>query len=427
MTHRRQKTKTEVPTLNKHIYHIAGLAVLLAAMTAFAATNDTGKATATTNAVPSSPQLDAVFEAVEMTPVSIKPKAWGDLSVLEAVPQGTSVKSGDQLVRLDLDKLREQIGDLEQDQPASATSLKIAKAELENLQKTTPYRLDAARRAQRTAMEDLAWFEDTGRPDRLKAAEYKVKSAQQRLDNEAEELKQLEKMYKADDLVEESEEIVLKRQKFAVEFAKYGLETAKHEADWELKTKIARDEEFFKATKRDQDAALTFAEETLPDALKKKQFEVDKLIRDQAKASKRLADLKSDLEILTLRAPVAGVVYYGSPTVGKWANAGAIAPKLAPGGKLAPLEVFMTIVNPDKLTLKATVPETSLGQFKTGMVGTASLVSQPDAKFPVRIEEINTVPLVGGGFEVKLTPTGKLPSPVTPGMNCKVSFEKAAK
>ena len=42
-------------------------------------------------------------------------------------------------------------------------------------------------------------------------ANFSVKSADNMLAYEKEELRQLEKMYKADDLVEETEEIVLKR------------------------------------------------------------------------------------------------------------------------------------------------------------------------------------------------------------------------
>ena len=417
--------------MNISIYRVTGLAILLAATNSFAATNELAKTNgATTNApaaAPSAPQLDAIFEAVEMTSITVKPKAWPDMTVLDAVPQGTRVKAGDQLVRLDLDKLREQIGDIELDQPASAIAMKLATAELENLQQTTPLKLEATRRAQRNVSEDLALFEKVGRADKEKAANYKVKSAQQRLENEAEELKQLQQMYKADDLVEQSEEIILKRQKFAVEFAQYTLEAAKNDADLDLKTKIPREAEMLKTQKRDQDIALAMAEETLPEALKRKQLEVEKQTRDQKKAAKRLAELQSDLELLALRAPVAGIVYYGSPTAGKWATAGAMAGKLSPGGKLSPLETFMTIVNPDKLTLRANVTEANLAKFKACMEGTASLVSQPDQKFTVRIEEVGTVPLVAGGFEVKLTPTGKLPSPISPGMNCKVSFEKAAK
>ena len=413
--------------MSSYMKRVVGLALLLVVTNCVAATPEVAGTNVFTVTAASVPQLDAVFEASEVTPIQAKPKAWMEMTVLEAVAHGARVKAGDPLVRLDLDKLRDQVSDLEQDQPATAAALKLATAELENLKQTTPLKLEVARRSQRTAGEDLTYFEKTGRTAKGKAIEYKLKSAQQHLDNEAEELHQLEKMYKADDLVEESEEIILKRQKFAVEYAQYTLADTKRAAEWDLKTVIPREEELFKAQKRDQDLALALAEETLPGNLAKKQFEVEKLTRDQKKSTKRLADLRSDLEHLTLRAPVAGIVYYGTPAAGKWTSAGAMASKLAPGGKLAPLEVFMTIVNADKLILKATTTEANLSQFKAGMEGTATLVSQPDQKFDVRIEEIGLVPSVSGGFEVKLAVTGKLPTPVMPGMNCKVSFTKSAK
>ena len=56
-----------------------------------------------------------------------------------------------------------------------------------------------------------------------------------------EELKQLEKMYKADDLVEDTEEIILRRQRFALESAEYGLEVTKENSAYNLKTAIPRE------------------------------------------------------------------------------------------------------------------------------------------------------------------------------------------
>src|SRR5206468_2329789 len=103
----------------------------------------------------------------------------------------------------------------------------------------------------RIAEEDYDYFQNTGRAQREKSARFNLKSAQQRLDNAKEELSQLEKMYKADDLTEETEEIVLKRQKFAVEAADYSLETSKQMADQSLNTTIPREHEGLKNAKRD--------------------------------------------------------------------------------------------------------------------------------------------------------------------------------
>ena len=85
-------------------------------------------------------------------------------------------------------------------------------AELDNLKESTPQKLEAAKRSHRVANEDFTYFDKTNRVQREKSARFNLKSAEQRLENALEELKQLEKMYKADDLTEETEEIILKRQ-----------------------------------------------------------------------------------------------------------------------------------------------------------------------------------------------------------------------
>ena len=54
-----------------------------------------------------------------------------------------------------------------------------------------------------------------------------VKKAKDYLEYQKEELRQLEKMYGADDLTEETEEIVLKRQRDAVELAIFSLQRAR--------------------------------------------------------------------------------------------------------------------------------------------------------------------------------------------------------
>lgn len=414
---------------NQKLTGTVAAGLFLAAVGCAAGQTSTTQTIAVTNAVAVAPvaksyQLDAVFEAVTMVPVAAVPKVWADLTVVEVVPHGTRVNRGDVLVKLDLDKLRDQIQDWELDRPSWGMALQLATAELENLQVTTPLKLDAAKRTQRVAAEDLAYFEKTGRTQKEKAVTYNVKTAQQKLNNDTEELKQLEKMYKADDLVEETEEIILKRQKFAVEFAQYSLEAATLGAEWSLQTTIPRESEIFKAQKREQDATLAWSEQALPVTLARKQFDLEKLKRDQKKSEKRLADLKADLESLTLRAPIDGLVYYGACETGRWTTGPTVAKKLVPGGKLTPSEVIMTIVSPDKLRLKAVIQESDLAQFQPGQDGSATLVSAPDRKFTVRLDEISAVPLPTGGFEARLSLGGMLPGRVTPGMTCKVSFGK---
>ena len=378
--------------------------------------------TVTRGSVKGKVQLDAVVEAAEMQPVKIETKAWTDLTVVDAVAHGARVKRGDVLVRIDTEKIRDQIEDLEREQPGAAVTLELTVAELENLKQTTPLKLELAKRVQRNADDDYSYFESTGRAQREKSALFNLKGAEQRLENVMEELKQLEKMYKADDVTEETEEIILKRQRFQVEFAQFGLESAKLGSDRDLKTLIPRENENLKSQKRDQELALASTEQTLPKTLAKKQLDFEKLKRDQRKAEKRLTDLKKDLESLNVRATMDGIVYYGACENGKWTTGASMAKRLIPTGKLSPNETFITIVNPDKLLLRTVIPEAELSKVKQGMKGQASPVSVPDKKLTVKLEELGYIPLPGAGFEAIMSLQQEKGVRLVPGMNCKATF-----
>jgi HlyD family secretion protein len=371
-------------------------------------------------------QFDAVFESVEMAPVKLETKAWTDLTVLEAVAHGARVKKGETLVKLDTEKLVEQIKELEQDQPGAVIALDTAVAELANLEESTPLKLDTAKRTYRIANEELAYFESTGRSQREKNSKFNLKSAEQRLENAKEELQQLEKMYKADDLTEETEEIILKRQKFAVEAAELGLESSKLLNERDFKTLIPREYETLKAAKKDQDQSFALSEQTLPKALSKKRLDLDKLKRDQKKSEKKLADLKKDLEGMSITAPMGGMVYYGACENGKWTSGGSFIKKLLPTGKLSANEVFITIVNPEKLQLRAVATEADLANLKSGLKGTATPVSAPDKKLQVKLEEIGFIPQPGGGFEAILSFQKESGLRLMPGMNAKVSLGESS-
>jgi len=372
-------------------------------------------------------QLDAVVEAREMTPVKLSPKVWTDLTVVDAVPHGARVEKGDPLVRLDLEKLREQIADLEREQTGARLALEVAEAELRQLTQSTPLRLEAARRSQRIATEEYDYFVSYSRAQRERNAAFNVRSAEERLAGAQEELKQLEKMYKADELTEETEEIILKRQRFAVESAEFSLANARAFAERELKTIIPRDHDALKAKKLDEDLALALAEVTLPRALEKKRADTEKLAREQEKAARRLDELKTDLAHLEARAPVSGLVYYGQADLGRWTTGALVSKKLLPAGKLLPNEVFLTIVNPARLQLRATAGEADFARLRPGLKAEATPAAAPHLKLPATLEQIGAIPLPGGGFEAILSFKPANGVKLVPGLNAKVTFRDVPK
>src|SRR3972149_4579983 len=193
-------------------------------------------------------ELDGLFESREMSEIVLHPEEWSTFPVAEAVEHGTRMKKGDVLITFDSEKIDRAIDDLRAEQRLAEVALKQAEDQLAVLEKTTPMDLEASQRAQRIAEEDQKQYLEVGRPLRIKMSEFQLKVAKQSLEYQRQELEQLEKMYKADDLTEETEEIVLKRQRDAVERAEFNAQREEVEYDQSIKYQVPRTDEQIKET-----------------------------------------------------------------------------------------------------------------------------------------------------------------------------------
>ena len=367
--------------------------------------------------------LKGVFEAESMTEMVLRPDAWTTLKVLEAVEHGTRVKRGDVLVKLDLKAIDEAIADQRTSLHLAELALEQAEESLRMLEATTPLDLTAAERAGRIAEEDLARFLEVDRPMNEKSARFMLEGAQHSLDYEMEELRQLEKMYKADDLTEETEEIILKRQRHAVKRAEFSLEMAKIRCQQALETGLPRDEESIQDSTLRQQLARERAEATLPMALGKQQLELEKLKVEQARGEEKLEKLLADRAAMAVTAPADGIVYYGRCVRGKWTGAASVAEKLRRGGSILANEVFMTIVKPRPMVLRATVPEKDLHWIRPGLKGTGRPAAFPDVRLAVAVAEVDPIPSSDGSFEARIRVSlKKQAEALMPGMECSVEL-----
>jgi multidrug resistance efflux pump len=372
--------------------------------------------------------LKGTFAAAEMAEIALRPEAWGPqsggpLTVLTAVEPGTAVKKGDVLVTLQTDKIDRAIRDLEAEQQLSALAIRLAEEELPALEKSTPLDLAAAERAKAHADEDLKKFLEVDRPLSEAGAQNSVKNAQQYLEYAREELRQLQKMYRAKDLTEETEEIILKRQRHQVEMAEFNLRTATTHRDQTLKVTLPRQEQAARDSAVRQTLNLEKARATLPLTLSQKRLALGKLRYDQDKAAERLRGLKKDREQMTVRSPADGVVYHGKCTHGQW-NSPAVAPRLQRGGNLMPDEVFLTVVAPRTLVVDASAEEKDLHWLKPGQKGTAVPAGFPDLRVPVELASLSAVPQAPGTFAaVFKVDAARAPESVAAGMACTVKLK----
>jgi HlyD family secretion protein len=367
-------------------------------------------------------ELSGIFEAVKSSPIKLTPKSWGYLSVIEAAPHGAEVKKGDVILRLEIEKLEKSIRKAELGRPLSDLSLKLAELELVELEKSTPMSLASRRRSKMQAEEDLAYFEETDRAHREKSATQNMKSSVQYLSYAKEELDQLKKMYAADDLTEETEEIIVTRAKNSVETAAFRMESMKLSTARTLNTSLPRQHQGLRDQAKSSSIAWEKSSKSLPQSLKMKRLELEKIKRDRIEADEKLNDMKTDLASFTIKAPHDGVVYYGANVRGKWATATLAEKKLVPGGKLMPHEIFMTVVQTQPLQIQTSIPENKLSLLKNGLATKITPTSLPDGPLKGELASMNRIPLTTGGFPgtVKILDDTKN---LYPGMSCKILFE----
>jgi len=367
--------------------------------------------------------LKGSFEAQSMTEIVLRPEVWSSFEVLKAVEHGALVERGDRLVEFEMKDIDDAIADQRAKVELGELAVKQAEESLAILEESTPLDLADAERSKHRADEDFARFLKVERPMNEKSANFNVETSEDYLEYEKEELRQLEKMYKADDLTEETEEIILKRQRDTVKRAEFYLELDKLRRDETLGVTLPRLEESMKVSLEREKLELDEAKATLPLALRRTRLELEKLKVQLTKEEERLKELETDRAMMTVEAPSGGILYYGRFNRGEWSGASAGAEKLRRGGSVSGNDVFMTIVKPRPMVIRLKVPEKHLHQIRPGLKGTVVPTGFPDLRLAATVAKVGGIPFTAGNFEAQLkVNVDEQAEALMPGMSCDVKF-----
>ncbi len=365
--------------------------------------------------------IKGIFESPRMTELSRTPEAWAQMKALSAAEAGVAVKKGDVLVELDPKDLDKRIRDIEQGRPLALLKIQQAQAELRMLELTTPENLKLARQNAKQAEEDFKHYMKSNRAFQDGYQKNAEEGTDLWLEAVKIELRELEKMYEADDLIEATEKLVLARQKHQLKRTELGWKKAQIDHAWKRKVVMARELETQRQRVRNIKQALARAEATLELALNAKRLEVGQMTYAQADSDRMLRDLKADREGMTIRAPAAGLVYYGRCVQGYWPDASRAADMLKPGGQLAPQFVFLTIVSPERLFVRAYVEEQHLHDLRRGVAARVVPTGYPDLKLDAKVESVHIAPGGPGPYAITLALSDKA-ARVLPGMTCSVTL-----
>lgn len=324
-------------------------------------------------------EAQGYFEPVDQFDVRVRPKAYnGELKIKTIASNGATVKKGDVLLEIDPEAIDKQLEASQNEDEAAHAALTRAEADAKIGQAQEELALKQYTQAAQRAQDEIKWFQNVDGPNILLETEQGVKNVKAAVDDQQDELNELKKMYKSDDLTTDTADIVVKRAVRNLENLQISLKIATEQAD-KVKnvTYPQRKEQVLDAAKQ--------AEHQL-ELLKAAQAQ-SKVLRVTGLASstaaakaadEHLTDLKSDKELLTVCAPADGVVLYGQFAGGAFQNSDERS--LHPGEKIAAQQVVMLFYTPGKLRLHMDLPESKFFEMHPGAAATITPIAYPDEK-----------------------------------------------
>ncbi len=346
--------------------------------------------------------LSGIFEPSGKAELALHPKAWSQFVVERAVEPGTEVNAGEPIIWFETEKIDEEIKDLQAGQELGRVNIELAVEDLRSFEASMPLDLASAQRAKTNAEVDLKHFLDVDRQLQEKSVRNSMEQSKFNLEYAAEELRQLEKMYKADELTEETEEIILTRTRREVDSARFSLEVNTTRGEHSLRVSIPRQKETHTENLERQSKNLERVRASHPLTLAKKRLDLEKLNQEALKSRQRLEKLLHDRELMPLKAPAAGIVYFGRFSRGKWVDAPVVTEQLRRGGSAPLHQVIITIVEPKALQVRVEVAEKDAGQLLPGVEGTVTATSYPQMRLKAKLERLSPVPLAPSSFDATI-------------------------
>ena len=353
--------------------------------------------------------------------IKLEPKRYSGKFVLAAVAEGDSIKEGELLLRFETE-------DYEIQKRRASMDLELARLKLEDklaghARKLRSWKLTDAelREKLRRTQDDLQYFLEVSRPQRIEEAEHGLEGRRDRIADLKEELGQLEKMYKEDDLTEETEEIVLHRARRGLKRNLRSLEFATRKHKRWLQEYLGREERDLQV--KLEKAKLAFEGHEAGARTRKREAEIslEKAKMDLVKKEEAFSELEADAEVFEVRAPTGGRLLAGS-----WKQNGAAARKarerLEVGETLPKGAVLFTVFPNESMRVETVVAEKNLLRVRRGLAAGVVPVADPSTSLDAVVEEVDQQG-EKGKFGVRLRLESS--TDMLPGMQVKVSVVPA--
>jgi multidrug efflux pump subunit AcrA (membrane-fusion protein) len=338
--------------------------------------------------------------------------------VAEVRPHGSSVKQGDVVLRLEDEKIKDMV------RTAEWAARVAERNALDARERYAEYEEDAKRDVARSekdlalARKSLKGYVEVHRPLEKEEYELSERSQKHSIEDQEDELAQLGKMYKEDELTEQTEEIVLKRARRNLDESKKRLDVLQRQHGFGEEFSEPARRESLENSVKDKVKGLKDLRRARQSGRELGKVDLEKAENEVLQARKRLERLQQDLDRFTFRAPHDGIVIHGGfeekLAVNPLRKASAVLPNqtLVTVAKAGPLKVRLSVKERDRYRLRAAM--------------NASIVPEalPEVRLAGSLEPISGFPLPDNTWNANVV-FGHDDERLTPLLKCKVTVTLA--
>lgn len=342
----------------------------------------------------------------------------GELKIASVAANRAAVKKGDTLLELDTFAISNEVASAENELTAAKANFTKAEADAELGANADLLAMRIGEQETKNAEAAVRWWEKVDGPHMLDQTRLQVKLAKANVEDQDDELDQLRKMYKSEDLTTATADIVVKRAVRQLDVAKLGSKLSEERAE---KTEahaypIARQAVVDALEQSRQKLAMLKAMQAQAMVLRQTALQTSRIALVQAE--KKLADLKNDEKLFAIKAPADGVVMYGYASGGTWVGADPKTVKV--GEKLASGQTVLTLFSPGDLKVELTLLEAQTAWVKDGAKAEVKPVAFPEQIYEGKAAEPAVKPgATGLGFYTSISLAG-VDARVVPGMKATV-------
>jgi multidrug efflux pump subunit AcrA (membrane-fusion protein) len=361
------------------------------------------------------------FDPVDPFEARLRFKVYlGELTITTIARNGAAVKKGDVLLEFDPAAMKRAVAAAENETLAAKATLERAQADAKIAEQSDALALQEQQESLKEADDAVKWFDTVDGPQYLKQTELLVQQAKDQVSDEQDELDQLKKMYKSEELTNATADIVVKRAVRQLGLSQTGLAMARERAE--------------KSKTFNYPASRQHTAESLESA--KHQFAAFQASQKQGKvlrktslatvtASTELAELhldeiKHDAELLTVRAPFDGILCYGQITNGTWQATDARNYRV--GEHLTAQTVLLTLYQPGRLRVVLDLPEAKFFAINAGQKASISPVAFPEMKYEGMCDNVPRTASGAAGYMMTIS-TGEVDAKLVPGMKAQVHMD----